>query len=139
MPKNRKGVSEVVATLALLAITLVAMAIYLQGFNLYYSGETGLLSGIFRSGSEQNYERLSILYTFQNSSGLYLLVSNYGARNATIERVVIDTNVLSYSPQTVQAGEVSLIKIDVFLPGESVHVVSLITGRNNVVSTEFRV
>ncbi|MEJ5292870.1 MAG: hypothetical protein ABC585_07685 [Candidatus Methanosuratincola petrocarbonis] len=139
MPKKQKGVSEVVATLALLAITLVAMAIYLQGFNLYYSGETGLLSGIFRSGSEQNYERLSILYAFQNSSGLYLLVSNYGARNATIEKVVIDTNVVSYSPQIVQAGEVSLIKIDVSLASASVHVVSLITGRKNFVSAEFRV
>ena len=139
MPQKRKGVSEVVATLALLAITLVAMAIYLQGFNLYYSGQTGLLSGIFRSGSEQNYERLSILYAFQNSSGLYLLVSNYGARNATIDKVVIDTNVLSYSPQAVPVGGVSLIKINVSLSSNAVHVISLITGRNNVVSAEFRV
>lgn len=139
----RRGVSEVVATLALLSVTLVAMAIYIQGFNLYYSGETGLLSGIFRMGSEQNYERLSIIYAFQNGSGsnaaLYVIVSNYGARNATIEKVVIDTNVQSYSPQMIPAGMVSVLRINISLAPSSVHVISLITERNNVISAEFRV
>ncbi len=143
MTRGRRGVSEVVATLALLTITLVAMAIYIQGFNLYYSGQTGLLSGIFRTGSEQNYERLSIIYAFQNGSGentaLYVVVSNYGARNATIERVVIDTNVTSFSPQVIPVGQVSVIRVNVSLKSESVHVISLITERNNVISAEFRV
>ncbi|MEN3016402.1 MAG: hypothetical protein ABC612_03150 [Candidatus Methanosuratincola petrocarbonis] len=143
MTRGRRGVSEVVATLALLTITLVAMAIYIQGFNLYYSGQTGLLSGIFRAGSEQNYERLSIVYAFQNGSGantaLYLVVSNYGARNATIDRVVIDTNITSFSPQTIPVGQVSVIRVNVSLSTESVHVISLITERNNVISAEFRV
>ncbi len=140
---SRRGVSEVVATLALLAITLVAMAIYIQGFNLYYSGETGLLSGIFRTSSEQNYERLSIIYAFQNGSGentaLYLVVSNYGARNATIERLVINTNVTSFSPQTIPVGQVSVIMVNFKPPEESVLVISLITERNNVISAQFRV
>ncbi|MEN3034804.1 MAG: hypothetical protein ABC542_03630 [Candidatus Methanosuratincola petrocarbonis] len=136
---SRRGVSEVVATLALLTITLVAMAIYIQGFNLYYSGETGLLSGIFRTGSEQNYERLSIIYAFQNGSGTFIIVSNYGARNATIERVIIDTYVTSFSPQEIPVGQISVIRVNISLSKSSAHVISLITGRNNVISSEFRV
>ncbi|MDH7556752.1 MAG: hypothetical protein ACQXXL_04975 [Candidatus Methanosuratincola sp.] len=145
MKSAKRGVSEVVATLALLVITLAAMAIYIQGFNLYYSGETGLLSGIFRSGSEQNYERISIVYTFKNGTepneALYVLVCNYGARDATIERVIIDTVVQSYSPQVVPVGEVTAIRIPLSSTfSENVaHVISLITERNNVISAEFRV
>ncbi|MDI9609135.1 MAG: hypothetical protein QFX34_02515 [Candidatus Verstraetearchaeota archaeon] len=146
MKTAKRGVSEVVATLALLVITLTAMAIYIQGFNLYYSGETGLLSGIFRSGSEQNYERISIIYTFKNGTGsdaaLYVLVCNYGARNATIEKVIIDTVVQSYSPQVVPVGDVTALRIPLASTSMSenvAHVISLITERNNVISAEFRV
>ncbi|MBC7127961.1 MAG: hypothetical protein H5T32_07115 [Candidatus Methanosuratus sp.] len=145
MKSAKHGVSEVVATLALLVITLVAMAIYIQGFNLYYSGETGLLSGIFRSGSEQNYERISIIYIFKNGTSpneaLYVLVCNYGARNATIEKVIIDTVVQSYSPQVVPVGNVTAIRIPIntTMSENVAHVISLITERNNIISTEFRV
>lgn len=134
---GRKGVSEVVATLALLVITLTAMAIYIQGFNLYYSGETGLISGIFRSGTEQNYERISISYVYKSPTKLYLLVYNYGARNATIEKVIIDTRLQSFSPTTIPVGEVTKMEISLSLPSDTTHVVSLITERNNVISTEF--
>ncbi|MDI9644283.1 MAG: hypothetical protein QFX35_03565 [Candidatus Verstraetearchaeota archaeon] len=135
----QKGVSEVVATLALLVITLTAMAIYIQGFNLYYSGETGLISGIFRSGTEQNYERISIAYIYYSYGKLYLLVYNYGARDATVEKVIIDTRLQTFSPAAVPVGGVTRIEMSVSLQSDSSHVVSLITERNNVVSTEFRV
>jgi len=143
MRRGRRGVSEVVATLALVAITLAAMAIYVQAFNTYFAGETGLLTGIFRMGAEQNYERLSIIYLFQNDTGqpgasLYVAVYNYGARNATVVKVVIDTNTLEYTPSTINAGELVLLKLDRTYDVGQVHVISIITERNNVVSTQFR-
>ncbi|MEM4657961.1 MAG: hypothetical protein QXX77_06010, partial [Candidatus Methanosuratincola sp.] len=108
-------------------------------------GETGLLSGIFRSGSEQNYERISILYIFMNGTDqptLNVLICNYGARNATIDRVIVDSKFWpSYSPLTVSVGEVTALQIhlDEPLSKNVAHVISLITDRNNVISAEFRV
>ncbi len=143
MRRRRRGVSEVVATLALVAITLAAMAIYVQAFNTYFAGETGLLTGIFRMGAEQNYERLSIIYLFQNDTSLedarlYISVYNYGTRNATIVKVVIDTSTLEYTPSMVRTGEMAILKLNQTVSLNTVHVISIITERNNVVSTQFR-
>ncbi|GEM_PF-2069088 len=143
MRRTRRGVSEVVATLALVAITLAAMAIYVQAFNTYFAGETGLLTGIFRMGSEQNYERLSIIYVFQNDTRLgdahlYVSVYNYGARNATIVKIVLDASTLEYSPSMVRTGELVVLKLNQTVSVNTVHVISIITERNNVISTQFR-
>lgn len=141
--RQRRGVSEVVATLALVAITLAAMAIYVQAFDLYYAGETGVLTGIFRAGTEQNYERVSIFYLFQNDTSvpgaaLYVGVCNYGARNATVVKIVIDTHTLEYTPSTINTGAIAFLKLNQTVSLNAVHVISIITERNNVVSTQFR-
>ncbi len=143
MRRGRRGVSEVVATLALVAITLAAMAIYVQAFNTYFAGETGLLTGIFRMGAEQNYERISIAYLFQNDTqlegaSLYVALYNYGARNSTVVKVVIDTDTLEYTPSTINTGELVLLRLNQTVSVGSVHVISVITEKNNVVSTQFR-
>ncbi len=133
--------SELVATLALIAVTLAGMAIYVQGMSIYYSGETGLLSGILRSSSEQNFERLGMIYFFENGTGLdhrlYFVVYNYGARNATIDRVIIDTVTMNVTPLTIPSNEVTFLQVNQALSGTN-HVVSIITGRNNVFSMQFK-
>jgi len=119
------------------------MAIYVQAFNTYFAGETGLLTGIFRMGTEQNYERLSIIYVFQNDTrsgdaNLYVSVYNYGARNATIVKIVLDASTLEYSPSMVRTGELVVLKLNQTVSVNTVHVISIITERNNVISTQFR-
>ncbi len=108
---------------------------------MYYSGEAGLLSGILRSNSDQNFERLSMIYFFENGTApsrtLYFVVYNYGARNATIDKVVIDTITTSVTPLTIPSGEVTFLQVNQTLSGTN-HVVSIVTGRNNVFSMQFR-
>lgn len=134
MRNRRRGVSELIATVALIAVTLAAMFIYMQGLTLYSSGESGLLSGALQSGSIQNYERLSVLYMFKNSTALYLVTYNYGAVNATISRLVVNSNPVAsgvFTPTNLPSGSLAIIAIT---PGQySGQVqVSLITENGNV-------
>ena len=138
MKSVTRGVSEVVAALALIAVTLAAMAIYVHGLYAYYSGEQGIISGLFTARTQQVLERLAIIYVVQNSSGLYILLSNYGPINATIARIIIDAEAYtSFEPRTISSGELAVIHVPVVFPS-GVHSLAIITERGNSLSTIIR-
>src|SRR5512136_1741305 len=135
MMKKTRGVSQLIATVALIAVTLAAMAVYTQGLNQYYAGETGLLSGAFRVNSMKNYERVSIVYLFKNSTGLYILAYNYGDVDAAVSRLIINSNPVqngTYSPTNIPAKSLSLIAVNSTSYAGQVQV-SIITERGNVI------
>ncbi len=138
MKGERRGVSEVVAALALIAITLAAMAIYVHGLYAYYSGEQGIISGLFTARTQQILERLAIIYVAQNSSGLFILISNYGPVNATIARLLIDADVYtSFEPRTIPSESLAVVHVPIVLPS-GVHTLAIITERGNSLSAVIR-
>ena len=135
MMKKTRGVSQLIATIALIAVTLSAMFVYVQGLNQYSAGETGLLSGAFRINSMKNYERISIVYLFKNSTGLYILAYNYGEVDAAISRLIINSNPVengTYSPTNIPAKSLSLIAVTHGSYTGQIQV-SIITARGNVI------
>jgi hypothetical protein len=135
MMRKQRGVSHLIATVALIVVTLAAMFVYVQGLNQYATGETGLLSGTFRVNSMKNYERVSIVTLYKNSTGLYIYAYNYGELNATVSRLIINSNPVangSYAPINLPAKSLSMIAVSPASYTGQIQI-SIITGRGNVI------
>ena len=103
--KKHRGVSQIVAALMLIIITIAAMVLYIINFTMYFERGKGILVNIFSQRKEMLLERLSFIYFFSNDTHINIIVYNYGDVNISIADIVIDSTLLDKSEYKVMTIE----------------------------------
>ena len=125
-----KAVSEIVASLLLFAIGLVAATIVVTGLYEYYSGRVGLIPLMASSGEHALKEAIDVVYAAVVNGNLTVLVYNYGDSDAKLGYVIVDGVVYVAeevaNTTSLPRGELTVISISVQL-SSGVHRVTVQT------------
>jgi flagellin-like protein len=126
--KTKKGISPILATVILIAVTLVIAV-----------GVIGWVMGIW--GSIGKTEMLSVTPIKLNSTNLELLIVNQGPKKATINDITVEglgscTNI---NPTEIGSGKSETVTCDISsVTSGVVYTVKVITSSGNIYQTQVR-
>jgi flagellin-like protein len=127
--KAKKGISPILATVILIAVTLVIAV-----------GVIGWVMGIF--GSMGKTEMLSVTPIKLNNSHLELLIINQGSKTATINNITVEGlgSCNNVSPKDIEPGASVTVTCDISEAATSgvVYTVKVITTSGNIYLTQVR-
>jgi flagellin-like protein len=92
----RKGVSELVSAVVLIAIVLAAMTLFTYFFSVSHSARITSIRDIFEGRRERENELLSILYSSYSNNVIKIYVYNYGDNSIKISKVYIGQTEASF-------------------------------------------
>jgi len=92
----RRGVSELVSAVVLIAIVLAAMALFMYFFSVSHSARMISIRDILEGRKNRENELLSILYTSYNSNTIKIYVYNYGEASIKISEIYVGSSEVSF-------------------------------------------
>ncbi len=148
-----RAISQVFASLMLIAITLAVMALYVVNLSAYAGAKKGLIYEVFSYRRKQLLERLSLIYVFTNSTHVNLVVYNYGDVDIVVKTILLDNDNIPRENYTIinvygedlgdvisTSNRLAIISIKTGMSlTKGVHVVTLITESNNAFTFTFGV
>jgi len=99
---RRKGLSELIAVVILIAIVIISSSIYISQFTTLYKSEVKTFLDVSKEVKRRQMEMLSLLFyqveTRQdNTTAINLYVYNYGFKEISIINIYIDTEQVNFN------------------------------------------
>ncbi|MDA4122317.1 MAG: hypothetical protein OK456_03950 [Thaumarchaeota archaeon] len=129
--RARRGISEIVASVAMLVITMAVLG----GLGVLSLGSLHNAAGDLVSGSHNEAESAGVLLrvvsTQSNSSGTYVWLFDYGWNPATLSSVYVNGGILSGWSSSCSPLQVKSM-CSLALPSDTHGAVSILFGTNSV-------
>jgi len=137
----RHGLSEIVSALLLMVIALSVFSILYVFINSYFTERKSLLYLIYNVNLEKLWERVTIVYTLYNSSGLYICIYNYGYVDAEISLLLINGTLIDNNliyPRKLPVNRLTIVHVNKVL-SKGIYYIEIISGRGNRYETFIKV
>ena len=137
---NRKAVSEVVASLMIIAIaTSVGLGLYIYSLSLFSTIKTDTERSI-SSATYRVEEKFIITYTYYDESNniLQVYIYCYGDIETKIVGVYVDSELVNQTKLTILPEEIKEYRINVSL-ASGTHSIIVVSERGNKYETRFEV
>jgi flagellin-like protein len=142
----RRGVSELVSAVILIAIVLSATVLYIFFFSRSSYAGVRSFRDIMAERMDQSNEMLSILYSSYSNGEINIYIYNYGYRDVKINRIYVGDQEPSYTlvdawngqnVNVMQRGRPYILRISYSLNGGAS--VTIITDSNKVYTVRINV
>lgn len=137
----KRGLSEIVSALLLMVIALSVFSILYAFISSYFTERKSLLYLIYSVNLEKLWERVTIVYTLYNSSGLYICIYNYGYIDAEISLLFINGTLIDNNlvyPRKLPVNRLTIVHVDKVL-SKGTYYIKIVSSRGNHYETFIKV